>query len=327
MTAVDRIAYLAIDPPSFAGRPRAATPCTILDAKLQPVLSTVADGTPKRVPAGRLLLLIWAPHGPPRRRLIELEPGLSYRLHYFPVAGRPHETVVDLADEEAVRAMAFLDSGRVMEARALVDHRLRDLREGRLGDPVAAVAVGYVLAQTWDREALAPWCLDLPHEYPWLADGYVIAAEWHALAGNHVTALNYLRRCLRAESLPVFSHGVSRALDRLAGYRGFAVDELPSHRLSDMSPDLRTFATGQLLNRWDVEDAEAAYWELARRAGRADLTAPVTAVLEQTSHPRLHVRAVNAFAQAVQRCARDVANHIGKEPMTWSKKRVRSPVG
>jgi hypothetical protein len=299
MTVETDFAQLAIDPPVIAGRRRLPTPCRILDGALRPLSSVMADGALHEVPSGLIVLIVAAPGGSAQRRVLRLEPGGRYRLHFFPRAaadGPPVQSA--LADAEAMSTIAYLESGQVMEAWELAARRLPELLNRRMGDPCAAAAVGYVLLQRWEFDKLAPWCFDLPHEHPWLGDGYVIAAEWHAHAGNHVTALNYLHR-LRKSDLPVFTIGLSRALERLAAYRALSIEHPPSVRAArEGAGNPRASPAAQLLNRWDIEDAAVAYRELTDRTAHVALEA-VTIVKEEETRPTWRFSLVIAAQRAV----------------------------
>jgi len=70
--------------------------------------------------------------------------------------------------------------------------------------------------------------------------------------------------------LPMFNVGLFRALERLAGYNGLVVEAPPSSRTqvaSETDPPI-----AQLLNRWDIKEAEALRDRLAERAVNAGLS-------------------------------------------------------
>jgi hypothetical protein len=282
--AVPGAAILAVDPPAAPGRPRLPIPCRILDGDLRPIGSTIADGTFRSVPSGLVVLILARPDGSAWRRVVAMEPGRRYRLHYFrQPADAPAWRPESLADEETLRTISYLESGQIHEARQLVEARLKELRRGSMGDPVAAAVVGYVLLQEWEYAELWPWCLDLPHDYPWLADAFVIAAEWHAQAGKHLTALNYLRQ-LEQLRLPVFTLGLARALERLAVYRVSPTATRPSERILATLPSFEDSSVdpAQVLGHWDVEAASNAYDRLAARTFDVD---PWTLTTEGGTRP------------------------------------------
>ena len=303
-------AELAIEVPhEDGGAPPVPAPCQILDARLRPVGACVADGCPHPVPAGWLVLLITLPGGDARRIGVALRESGSYRLH---VHGMQPPAAAELADAEALQTMRLLDAGRVAEAVTLADRRLPGIEKGELADPIAITAVAYALVQAWDRERLGAWCLDLADRHPWLADGFVIGAEWHALAGNHLTALSYLRRLGGEAALPLFALGVTRALDRLAGYRTLRLDGTPSERLRRSAPSTGPSA-GQLLNRWDVEAASALYDELSLRSGRRSPETVLTTPTEDQARAGAWTRIGGFERELVQRLARAAS----KSPWRW----------
>src|SRR4051812_8708435 len=85
MTMDHGVCKLAIDPPRVAGAPRLATPCRILDDKLQLREWVLADGGFHEVPAGRSAVLIELPGGFARRRVIHTLPDREYRLRFHPI--------------------------------------------------------------------------------------------------------------------------------------------------------------------------------------------------------------------------------------------------
>ncbi|HEX6518837.1 MAG TPA: hypothetical protein VF070_02325 [Streptosporangiaceae bacterium] len=259
-------ALLAIDPPKAwpSGR-RLPLPCQILDWQLRPVAQTVANGELQTLPSGQLVVVLHTAEGVLTRTAINLEPGRRYRLRYQqPIdLGLTHGWNVSVsADEEILRIIRFLEMGNLAEARLLADTVMPRVLAKDV-DPVAAAAVGYVLVQQRDCKALAPWCLDLPHDHPWLSDAFVIAADYHAFTGNDLTALNYLRQ-LDHLNLPVFNLGLFRALERLAGYKGLSVEAPPTSRAQ--AAERTEFPSAQLLDIWDVKEAGALRDRLAERA-------------------------------------------------------------
>lgn len=303
-------AELAIDVPhQDGGPPPVPASCQILDGRLRPVGDCVADGYPHLVPAGRLVLLITLPGGDVRRTSVALQEGGSYRLY---VHGMQPAAAAEIADAEALQTMRLLDAGRVGEALTLAARRLPAIEKGELGDPVAVTAVAYALVQAWDRKRLGTWCLDLADRHPQLSDGFVIGAEWHALAGNHLTALGYLQRLGGGAPLPLFALGVTRALDRLAGYRTLTFDGTPSERLRRRE-NSASQAAGQLLNRWDVAAATTVYDELSIRSGRRSPTTVLTT-------PAAHPTRAGAWAR-VGGFERDLVRRIARAASTRSRSR------
>jgi hypothetical protein len=296
--------------PHQDGAPPVPVPCQILDARLRPAGACVADGSPQPVPAGWLVLLITLPGGDARRISVALQEGGSYRLQ---VHGTQPPAAAELADADALETRRLLDAGRVAEALTLADRRLPAIEKGELGDPVAITAVAYALVQAWDRERLDTWCLDLADRHPHLSDGFVIGAEWHALAGNHLTALSYLRRLGGQAPLPLFALGITRALDRLAGYRTLMLDATPSERLRRSDRPVGPSA-GQLLNRWDVAAASALYDELSFRSGRRSPTTVLTTPTKDPAPASAWARIASFERDLVQRLARAASKSPRRSP-------------
>jgi hypothetical protein len=302
-------ATLAIDTPHAEGAgSRIPAPCQILDGRLRPIGDLVADGRPHPVRAGAIVVLITLAGGETQRIPVRLAAGGEYRLH---VRGAPgYAPVSTAADPEALETMRLLERGLIGEARALAGRRLPEIQSGRLADPVAIAVVAYALLQVWDREALGLWCLDLADAYPRLSDGAVIAAEWHALRDNHVTALNYLRRLGGDAPLPRFTLGVIRALDRLAGYRSLTLEGPPSRRLRGSEA-----AAAQLLDREDVKAAGELYDELSRRGDGLSPTGTTTARPPRAPEPAGARARLGALERdVIRRLARATANLSTKEP-------------
>jgi hypothetical protein len=183
-----------------------------------------------------------------------------------------------LTGDETLQAVVYLEAGQLRDARTLVEPRLDRLMRIGIGDPVEAAIVGYVLLKTGEFDMMAPWCLDLPAAHPWLPDGFVIAAEWFADAGYHLTALNYLRQ-LERSGLPLFTRGFSRAVSRLDYYRTGIEDTLPSRRPAWIEGvEAREQPSSQFLYEWDRDAADHLFRHLARRLPSIDLSAPTLTI-------------------------------------------------
>ena len=306
------VAELAIELPVLEpGAQPPPLPCQVLDSRLRPTGTFVADGHPHIVSAGWLVLLITLPSGP-RRINVALHGGGSYRLYVH--GSQPAESA-ELADVEALQTMKLLEAGRVAEAVELAERRLPAIKMGQLGDPVAIAAVAYALIQAFDRERLGAWCLDLADQHPKLSDGFVIGAEWHALAGNHLTALNYLHRLGGDAPPPLFALGITRAIDRLAGYRALRVVRTPSERLR--SSDLpKGSAAGQLLNRWDVEGAGGLYDDLLARWGQRPRTSVLTSRIVAPAPTGARVLMATSERALVRRLAGATSTKHGGDHVT-----------
>jgi hypothetical protein len=145
-------------------------------------------------------------------------------------------------------------------------------REGHTDqpDPVAAAIRAYAILRLGQPALLRDWTARLLDEFPWLPDGVAIHAELLARSGEHEEALELLLR-LPERGLPVFSDGLSYAIDRLAVYAGDGadLDSKQQATAAELLVTLRRFAaftdfgqplihyTGQDPNRPDAKQADA----------------------------------------------------------------------
>jgi hypothetical protein len=172
----------------------------------------------------------------------------------------------DLADPELRAARQFAWGGNLGEAMHLVRPYLDDYRVNEPTNDLEAAAVAYIVIRAGDVNALFPWGLELSRSPRLAADGLVVAAEWFAEAGCHLTALNMLRR-MTSMGFPLFTDGYSLAIARLASY---ATVDIRSR--SDLDKDERQSAMmiGQELREWNRLEARAAHKQLTRRIAQVD---------------------------------------------------------
>lgn len=284
MTTDTGAALLAIDPPGRSGRQDFALPCQVFDQHFRPLGRLLADGISRAVPSGLVILVVSSPDGPPLRKVLQLEANGRYRLTFFQRTSRRLTAAGNLNDD-ALRIVTYLESGRVPEARILANIHLEQLQKYGLGDPLLAAAVGYVLLQTWEWNLLGPWCLDLPFEYPGFADGFVIVGELYAGVGDHAVAINYFRQ-LQYKSLPTLTLGLSQVLRRLSAYCSMKDLDPPSVRLRKGPLREQHDAPPWFLSRWDIEDACATYLNLTSRSEDIDFEDQVTHTAVEEASPR-----------------------------------------
>jgi hypothetical protein len=146
--------------------------------------------------------------------------------------------------------------------------------------------VGYVLLATHELYPAASWCADLPAAQPWLPDALVIAAEWFAAGGCHLTASAYLRQLAEA-GLPLFTYGYERAVSRLRLYESDPPPARP-RRESAMLEDASVFrdarqARAQELAPWDRSACSRTLTALARWSPSVDRSTPTLTVRWKTS--------------------------------------------
>lgn len=87
----------------------------------------------------------------------------------------------------------------------------------KIGEPIAAAVGAYALLRLGDLERLHDWTENLRNFFAWLPDGITIRGEHLARLGNHDEALTVFL-ALPSRGLPIFSDGLSYALDRLRLY-------------------------------------------------------------------------------------------------------------
>ena len=215
---------------------------------------------------------------------------------------------VALEADDLLRALSFLHSGQLREARQLVEPAVKAMNSQSPQDPVEAVVVGYVLLATHELYPAASWCADLPAAQPWLPDALVIAAEWFAAGGCHLTASAYLRQLAEA-GLPLFTYGYERAVSRLRLYESDPPPARPRResdppparprresdppparprRESAMLEDASVFrdarqARAQELAPWDRSACSRTLAALARWSPSVDRSAPTLTVRWKTS--------------------------------------------
>jgi hypothetical protein len=99
-----------------------------------------------------------------------------------------------------------------------------ELIEEKKSDPIAAAVGGYGLLRFGELGDLRDWTKHLSDWYEWLPDGAVIRGEHLARNGEHARALERFL-ALDARGLPIFSDGLSYAVDRLRLYLSLSPDD------------------------------------------------------------------------------------------------------
>jgi hypothetical protein len=139
------------------------------------------------------------------------------RLLRIGLTGDAVAPTVLAGDDDLLRAMSFLQGGQLREGRELIEPFVWASERGVTQDPIDAVVAGYILLATHELGPKAEWCAELPVTDPWLPDGFVIAAEWFAAGGFHLTAARHLAQ-LTEVGMPLFTYGYTRAVSRLRLY-------------------------------------------------------------------------------------------------------------
>jgi hypothetical protein len=97
--------------------------------------------------------------------------------------------------------------------------------------PVAAAAGAYVLLRLGEIDRLHDWTENLRNWFDWLPDGSAIRGEHLARLGQHKDALAAFLE-IGPRGLPLFTEGLSYALDRLRLYAGYGEEHFDKEMLS-----------------------------------------------------------------------------------------------
>lgn len=152
----------------------------------------------------------------------------------LPITGKPEHPgcliLVERGSAGALQVDIRLDNSRADtllrysqagdRERALLSQRelvANELLHGKRSDPVGAAISAYALLRFMAARDLPSWTEDLYERFPWFSDGAVIRAEHQARLGQHVQALRVLL-LLEQRGLPLFSAGLTYAVDRLRAY-------------------------------------------------------------------------------------------------------------
>jgi hypothetical protein len=115
---------------------------------------------------------------------------------------------------------------------------------GKFEDPIAAAVGAYSLLRFGELERLHEWTVNLQERFAWLPDGAAIRGEHLARRGNHAEALTSFLK-LSDRGLPLFSDGLSYAVERLRLYLGLkegTFEEEKLHQARSLLETLHCFA-------------------------------------------------------------------------------------
>ncbi len=118
------------------------------------------------------------------------------------------------------------------------------LLQQKMADPIAAAVGAYMLLRLGELERLHDWTRNLANWFPWLPDGLAIWGEHQARLGRHAEALTSFLQ-LPDRGLPIFSDGLSYAVDRLRLYSRFPIAGQPPEsagRAQELLARLQQFA-------------------------------------------------------------------------------------
>jgi hypothetical protein len=136
---------------------------------------------------------------------------------------------MEMEHVQAELLLQYRESGLLREVAAAVSSTSLDaekLLADKVSDPVAAAVGGYALLRFGDLGRLHDWTENLRKLFPGLPDGAAIRGEHLARLGRHPEALTSFLE-LGDRGLPLFSYGISRAVERLRLYLGVKEQAFP----------------------------------------------------------------------------------------------------
>jgi hypothetical protein len=160
-----------------------------------------------------------APNEPPCRIVIRtLDEGYLAQVH-------PGDLLAD-------SLLKYAEEGMADAMQTLSRAHAERLLAAKIERPIAATVGAYSLLRTGALEALHDWTSNLYNWMTWLPDAVPILAEHLARQGRHAEALEILVR-LPERGLPIFTDGLSYALDRLRLYAGNSGSKFPEERIRE----------------------------------------------------------------------------------------------
>jgi len=157
--------------------------------------------------------------GPVWNMLIPLNPGEPGKVIWHWQDGRVLLDVT-FSNQDVITLLRHAIAGRITEAALCIDWDTPIAKKQLRGDPehpICAVICGYILLRTNQIERLDSWLREFADRFDWLPDSLLVLAEYYARRGEHDEAYRALLK-LSGRGLPLFSSGLSYAVDRLSIY-------------------------------------------------------------------------------------------------------------
>ena len=177
-------------------------------------------------PGARRFVQLLQPGVTPLNVALPIAPDVSCHLY---LTQQPGGIDMDLHLEnlKADTMLRYYTQGLLDQASTAADPSFFEgLLAAKHDDPIAAVAGAYILLRLGELKRLHDWTQNLAR-FDWLPDGVVIWAEHQARMGQHAGALQTLLQ-LPSRGLPIFSDGISYAINRLRLYFGAKDAGLPA---------------------------------------------------------------------------------------------------
>lgn len=159
------------------------------------------------------------PHQPPVNRAV---PGGRGNCHLL-LTSQPNGVWtldIHLSNTDADALLQYQARGLLKQAATIATSdalTAERLLYQKMANPVGAAVGAYALLRFGELERLHEWTANLKERFAWLPDGVTILAEHRARLGEHDAALDVLLE-LPSRGLPLFSDGLSYAVDRLSLY-------------------------------------------------------------------------------------------------------------
>ena len=152
------------------------------------------------------------------------------------VTALPNRLTLDiqLQNPQAEMLLRYRERGFLKEAATVADSispTAEDLLLHKGEDPIAATVGAYALLHFGEMERLHGWTANLEEWFPWLPDGITVRAEHLARLGKHDEAFDTLLK-LPSCGLPLFSEGLSYAIDRIRFYLKLEQDQFEEKLLA-----------------------------------------------------------------------------------------------
>ena len=182
---------------------------------------------------------------PPLNLALPISPDVGCTLDLVrqptgPLAPEPHLPHVGADSTLRYYERGLLDQVRTTTSAISFERLLQQ----KMADPIAAAVGAYMLLRLGELDRLHDWTRNLADWFPWLPDGLVLWGEHQARLGRHAEALAAFLQ-LPDRGLPIFSDGLSYAVDRLRLYSRFPISGQPPEsagQARDLLARLQLFA-------------------------------------------------------------------------------------
>jgi hypothetical protein len=166
------------------------------------------------------LVQLLQPEVPAINMVLPVSPGQGCQLVLMRQPNGFYSLDANLSHPMANTLLRYLQKAFLEQASSMIGSpalSAEQLLYQKRTEPIAAAVGAYALLRLGDLERLHEWTENLRNFFTWLPDGITIRGEHLARLGNHEQALGVFLD-LPSRGLPIFSDGLSYALDRLGLY-------------------------------------------------------------------------------------------------------------